>query len=189
MVAEIPESGESVFQSFNASEENTSEIWNGREVRVAESSEDCIFAQSTISSLNTAKSKLITQTISRTVPSSRGWNHESFPTPPTKPILTPVPDGDACIRFANGFKNHLLEWMRNSFVRKNLMDNNDYYHIESILQAIVCEVENYALMAGLYNRDVDWKEVLHPMNRLHQFWKNKWQIYSVPPSPYDYPLP
>ncbi|MCB1073339.1 MAG: hypothetical protein KDK96_09610 [Chlamydiia bacterium] len=69
------------------------------------------------------------------------------------------------------------------------MDNNDYYHIESILQALVCEVENYVSMAGLYNRDVDWKEVLHPMNRLHQFWKNKWQIYSVPPSPYDYPLP
>ncbi len=93
------------------------------------------------------------------------------------------------MRFANGFKNHLLEWMHNSFIRQGLMNNNDYHHIASILQMLVDEVQNYVSMSGLYSTNVDWKEVLHPLNRLHQFWKNKWQIYNIPPSPYDYPLP
>lgn len=111
MVVEIPESGESVFQPYNASEENTSEIWNGREIRVANSLKSSKYDQTKISSLSldSQENSPIAQSISSASLPPRGWNHESFPTPPTKPILTPVLDGDTCIRFANGFKNHLLE--------------------------------------------------------------------------------
>ncbi|WP_420421591.1 hypothetical protein [Simkania sp.] len=44
MVAEISEPGESAFQPFSTPEENASEMWNGREVRVADSSETNKFA-------------------------------------------------------------------------------------------------------------------------------------------------
>ncbi|MCB9093325.1 MAG: hypothetical protein H6620_12285 [Halobacteriovoraceae bacterium] len=191
MPSEITEvgAGEADFQSFNASEENTSEMWNGREVRLADSSGSCKFAQSKISSFDTTKNRPIIQTISRATPAPRGWNHESFPTPPTKPILTPVPNGDTCLRYARSFKAYLLEWMYESFVRKGLMEKNDYYQIEDILQMLVDEVQNYVSMAGLYSTNVDWKEVLHPLNRLFQFWNYKWKNYGIPPSPYDYPLP
>lgn len=140
---------------------------------------------------NPGKSNPVTQTIARAVSSSRGWNHESFPTPPTKPILTPVPDGATCVRYANGFKDALLKWIlqEEQFVERGLMTRADFLHIESILIMLVNEVRNYHEAAGLYARDIDWKEVLHPLNQLFQFWKNKWKLYNFPPSPYDYPLP
>ncbi|MCB1067632.1 MAG: hypothetical protein KDK96_09660 [Chlamydiia bacterium] len=191
MVVEIPESGESVFQSYNASEENTSEIWNGREVRIANSLKSCKFDQTKISSLSLdgQENSLIAQSISSASLPPRGWNHESFPTPPTKPILTPVPDGNTCLYYARSFKTHLLKWMHDSFVKKDLMDECDYDQIEGILQMLVDEVQNYVSMAGLYSTNVDWKGVLYPLNRLFQFWNYKWKNYNVPPSPYDYPLP
>lgn len=189
MPSEITEAGEAIFPPFNFSEENASEIWNGREVRGDDNSESYKFAQQKISFLNSTESKPILQTISKTASPPRRWNHESFPIPPAKPILTPVPDGNTCLYYARSFKTHLLDWMYNSFVRKDLMEKNDYYQIEGILQMLVDEVQNYVSMAGLYRSDIDWKEVLHPLNRLFQFWNYKWKNYNVPPSPYDYPLP
>lgn len=191
MVAEVSETGENAFEFFEIQNEEMAESWNGRRVDILEDTKEFTYVASKLWSMIESEERSL-DFFNRTNPrniSQKGWNHDCFPTPPTKPILSPVPDGDTAVRYAYALKNALLTWIEEEFVNKDLMTVHNALLIEKILIRLVNEVENYNSMRGLYNRDVDWKEVLHPLHRLYQFWKNKWDIYKIPPHPQDYPLP
>lgn len=118
------------------------------------------------------------------------WNHDCFPIPTNHRIAQPVPDAETCLKFGESLKNDLLNWMeKEDFVGLSLISKNDFKLIEGIVRKLFDDLSNQALLAGLYRIEPNWKDLLEPISRLRQFWMNKWKMYHVPPSPYDYPLP
>lgn len=176
-------------------EETISTVWNGREINILEEdnkNQVNVVKEKCFSKMQIPLHKNIRHEValrSFAQPTGRGWNFESFPIPPTKPILAPIPDGETCRKYAEGFHDKILGEIYEKFLQKNLISEEDYKKIASIVGMLFNDVNNHILMAPLYKTDVNWKEVLQPLNRLFQFWHRKWERYGIPPSPNDWPLP
>ena len=108
------------------------------------------------------------------------WNYNSFPIPPVPPILGPdTVSPEWCEKCAQGLATSMTKYI-------NLVQNeNTRQRLLDIVRYLYTQAENCCKMSGFDLVRYNWKDCLGPLNQKRWLWKQKWELYKIPPDPSD----
>ena len=108
------------------------------------------------------------------------WNYNSFPIPPVPPILGPdTVSPEWCEKCAQGLATSMTKYI-------NLVQNeNTRQRLLDIVRYLYTQAENCCKMSGFDPVRYNWKDCLGPLNQKRWLWKQKWELYKIPPDPSD----
>lgn len=108
------------------------------------------------------------------------WNYNSFPIPPVPPILGPeIVSPEWCEKCAQGLATAMsgyIKLVENARIQQRLLD---------IVRYLYTQAENCCKMSAFDPVRYNWKDCLGPLNEKRWLWKQKWELYKIPPDPSD----